>query len=532
LITELEKKKEIYRLLRIKKILRARKHFWEFEKVINPTAFQEEYTYLIILAICLQSFYTDQPVSHFSPVPIEHHRKIDLDGGSVDVIMEEQEGGTFFQVDLRGTDILIIECPPRHKKSYSLINFEDWILGRQPDQIIITCSHNIKIANRMSQFVRNGISGTRLRSDQIIYSDIFPGTVLKYGQKAKEEWAIEGQHISYVAGGILSGITSMGGNLIIFDDLIKGALEAFNENHLEKVWDSLTGTWLSRLEKPRKQVYVMTPWAKGDPSDKIQEGSADSGEVVKLLNLKAWSEKQGMLCDDVLDSRANNILKSRLNPMIYSANYLSIRLDMIGRLYTEFKTYTPNELPTKFEEVFSYIDTADEGKDFLDAGIVGIIRDKDEFGTTIKKAYILDIYDTQDGMEITEPMTAKFLVRNHKQSHMNVKIESNNGGRGFSRNVQRILKTEYEQKSSGISITWFHQSENKQARIISESNTVMKYIYFPHDWETRWPEFHKKMTRYMKEGKNEFDDHADMITGIAEHINTERTSLDFYLGNA
>ncbi len=36
--------------------------------------------------------------------------------------------------------------------------------------------------------------------------DIFPNTVLKYGQKAKEEWAIEGQHISYVAGGILSDV--------------------------------------------------------------------------------------------------------------------------------------------------------------------------------------------------------------------------------------------------------------------------------------------------------------------------------------
>ena len=49
-------------------------------------------------------------------------------------------------------------------------------------------------------------------------------------QKAKEEWAISGQHISYVSGGVLSGVTSMGGNLIIFDDLIKGALEAFNAN--------------------------------------------------------------------------------------------------------------------------------------------------------------------------------------------------------------------------------------------------------------------------------------------------------------
>jgi|GEM_PF-84179 len=527
-MSDIETKRELFRKLRLKKIFMARRSFWEFEKVINSTAFKEEYTYLIVLALCLQSFYADEPISHFSPIAIDHHEKLDLDGGSIDVIMEPEEGGTRFEIDLRGTDILIIECPPRHKKSYSLINFEDWILGRHPDQTIVTCSHNVRVANRMSQFVRNGIDGTRIKPWQIVYSDIFPNTSLKFGQKAKEEWAIEGQYLSYVAGGIMSGITSMGGNLIIFDDLVKGALEAFNETHLEKLWTTLTGTWLSRLEKPRKQIYVMTPWAIDDPGDRIQKGAIESGESVKVLNLKAWSERQGMLCSDILDERANDILRARIDPMIYSANYLSIRLDKIGRLYQNIKTYTPDELPEKFEEVFAYIDTADEGKDFLAAGIAGIIRGKDEFGLMYKEAYILDIYFTQVGMEITEPMTAKFLVRNHHQSHMLVMIESNNGGRGFSRNVKRIIDTEFEGKGRGISIRWFHQTENKQARILSESNTVMKYVRFPYDWDKRFSEFHKKMVTYMKDGDNEFDDHADMITGIAEHINTDPSSFDFY----
>ncbi|MCK5603312.1 hypothetical protein KAR91_15620, partial [Candidatus Pacearchaeota archaeon] len=184
-----DQKKQKYILLRKKKIVRARGSFWEFEKVINPTAFQEHYTYLIVLAICLQSFYLDEPVEHFSPVNIDHHKRLDLEGGNIPLEMTEEEGGTRFKVDISHTDILVIECPPRHKKSYSLINFEDWILGKNPVQIIITCAHNVKVANRMSQFVRNGIEGTRLRPSQIVYNDIFPKTMLKFGQKAKEEWA-------------------------------------------------------------------------------------------------------------------------------------------------------------------------------------------------------------------------------------------------------------------------------------------------------------------------------------------------------
>ena len=526
-MTDLEKQKELLKYLRIRKILKARDSFWEFQKVINPLSFREEYTYLIVLALCLQSFYTDEPVEHFSPININHHRELDLDDGNIPLEMTEEEGGTRFKVDISHSDILVIECPPRHKKSYSLINFEDWIFGKNPDQIIITCAHNVKIANRMSQFVRNGIDGTRLKPIQIIYNDIFPNTVLKYGQKAKEEWAIEGQHISYVAGGILSGVTSMGGNLIIFDDLIKGALEAFNVNHLEKVWDSYTGSWVSRLEKPRKQILVMTPWMVGDPGDLIQKGADESGEIVKVLNLKAYSEKQGMLCDDILDRRSFNILESRIDPMILSANYLSKRPELKGKLYKSLIEY--EKLPTIKEYGFR-CDTADMGDDFLCMIIYAI--------SMLDEPYILDVLYTDDGQEITEPLTAKFLVENKlKYGFLSGKIEHNAGGGAFARAIDKIIKTETH-KSDGdhpfgegiplteiktvvtnkIDIGTFTQTQNKVARIITASNFVQKHIFFPIGWKKRWPIFAKHIDNYMKDGKNQKDDGPDTLTMIAEAV--------------
>ena len=530
----LEQKKEKLRLLRLKKILRARDSFWSFQKTKDPGSFKDQYTYLLILAITLQSFWLNEPCEYQSKLSLPELNIPDFEDCNYEVEIIENDKGVLFKVDVSNTDILIIECPPRHRKSYSLINFEDWGLGRNPKEIFISCSHNTRISYRFSGFVRDGLKQTRTNAYQIIYPDIFPNTYLKYGSTAKEEWSVEGSHVSYVGGGIMSGITSMGGSLIIFDDLVKGSLEAFNEVHLDKLWDSYRNTWLSRLEKPYRQILVMTPWSIGDPSYRIQEGAEAAGEIVKVLNFKAWSEKQnqndptdpGMLCPDVLDLRRYKIIKSRTEESIFSANYNSKRVDRKGALYQSFKTYKPDKRPSKFEEIFCYVDTADEGIDFLCIPLVGIVTRIDQYKIRYKDAYMLDVYFTQEGMEITEPMTAKFLVKNHIQSNMNVKIESNNGGRGFSRNVKKILDSEYKEKGRGIYIEWFHQTENKMARINSESNTVMQYIYMPHDWEQRWPEYAKQMKRYSKDGKNKFDDCADATTGIAEKINSTMTMLD------
>jgi predicted phage terminase large subunit-like protein len=100
-------------------------------------------------------------------------------------------------------------------------------------------------------------------------------------------------------------------------------------------------------------------------------------------------------------------------------------------------------------------------------------------------------------------------------------IESNNGGRGFARNVEAILKNTY--KSNYTTIVPFFQSKNKQSRILSNSTWVMNHIYFPINWKDRFPEYHEAMSRYQKEGKNAHDDAPDATTGIAEKINKGET---------
>jgi predicted phage terminase large subunit-like protein len=125
--------------------------------------------------------------------------------------------------------------------------------------------------------------------------------------------------------------------------------------------------------------------------------------------------------------------------------------------------------------------------------------------------YVLDVYYTKDAMEITEPETARMLTRNNVGCAI---IESNNGGRGFARNVARECK---ELGNRHTNVKWFHQSKNKVARILSNSTSVMNNVYFPVNWEDRWSDFAMDIKKYQKEGKNEHDDAEDCLTGVYEN---------------
>ena len=203
-----------------------------------------------------------------------------------------------------------------------------------------------------------------------------------------------------------------------------------------------------------------------------------------------------------------------MNKDIVLANYQQEPIDVKGRLYTSFKTYTevPKDSTGKplFKYILNYTDTADTGGDFLCSICYGMYEGA---------YYILDVLYTKEPMEVTEPATAKMLTRNNVGCAL---IESNNGGRGFARNVDRECK---ELGNRHTVVKWFHQSENKIARILSNSTSVMNNVYFPVNWQDMWPDFATDIMKYQKEGKNLHDDAPDALTGVYENDKPKGTWL-------
>ncbi len=445
-------------------VKKARRDFWSFCCLLYPEFYKESRPYLKDLCQTLQAFYN----------------------GSID------------------RQMLIINMPPRHGKTFTARLFVLWMFGQDPRTKIITGSYNQILSGLFAQQTRDGILTDNENVKKKYFSDIFPETTIKQGDAAKGFWSLDGsEEKNYLATSPGGTSTGIGANYIIVDDIIKNNEEAANEMVKDKHWEWYNNTLVQRMERPRKQILIMTRWASDDLVGRTLEKKADK---CHLITYKAVQDDGSMLCDEIMTKAEYEDVVSEMGEDIASANYQQEPIDLKGRLYTSFKTY--DRLPVDeqgnslLEGIYSYTDTADEGADYLCTIIWGVY---------MREAYVLDVYYTQQGMEITEPEVAKRF----KEWKVNLaRIESNNGGSGFARNVKRI--SEEELRNLETVIRWFHQSKNKKARILSNATWVMNHVLYPQNWRHKWPEYYAAMARYQREGENKHDDAQDCTTGVAE----------------
>ncbi len=440
----------------------ARRDFFEYSKLTAPDFYNEERNFLKDLCYQLQNFY------------------------------ESDE------------KVCVINMPPRHGKSRTAGKLVEWILGTNPNEKIMTGSYNEDLSSSFAKSVRDTIASEKTEG-VIVYNDIFPNTKIKDGEATQKKWALDGSKVSnYLATSPTGTATGFGCTIMIIDDLIKNAKEAYNENTLKNHIDWFNNTMLSRTENGFKLIIIMTRWSSNDLAGYILENYPN----VRHINYKAVQDDGSMLCKDILSKEDYEFKTKNMNKDIVHANYQQEPIDVKNRLYSKFKTY--EKLPPA-HYIMNYTDTADEGDDYL-CSI--------DYQMYNNEHYILDVIFTQEPMEVTEPAVAEMLT---KDNVGNANIESNNGGRGFARNVITNLR---KLGNRHTNVRWFHQGENKVARILSNSTGVMNNIYFPINWEDKWPEFAKHLKHYVRTGKNEHDDAEDCLTGVYENPKPKNTNME------
>ncbi len=388
----------------------ARRDFFEYAHLMAPSFYQRKREYLISLCRDLQDFVTGKD------------------------------------------NVLVINLPPRHGKSRTASMFVEWLLGRSPSTKVMTGSYNETLSTTFSKAVRNTIQEVKADPAIPVYEDVFPKTHIKQGDGAMNMWALEGGYNNYLATSPTGTATGFGADIEIIDDLIKNNEEANNETVLDKQWSWFTDTMLTRLETGGKIIIIMTRWSSLDLAGRALAQLPGLGYSVKHVNMKALQDDGTMLCDDVLTREEFDRRYKTLSPEIAAANYQQEPIDQQGRLYKGFKTY--NQVPMDdvgkplFTGIYSYTDTADEGSDWLASYVFGLYNGE---------AYILDVTYTQAPMEETEPAVAQMFYTNKVNQ---ATIESNNGGRGFAREVEKLLR---DQMHSNLTvIQWFHNNKNKK----------------------------------------------------------------------
>jgi hypothetical protein len=201
----------------------------------------------------------------------------------------------------------------------------------------MTGSYNETLSTTFARKVRDSIEERRTAGGRLVYNDIFPNTLIKYGQASASLWALEGNsHDNYLATSPTATATGFGANLILIDDVIKSAEEAYNELILDKHWSWFTNTMMQRTEGDDwKVIVIMTRWATNDLAGRI----LDAYEDVDHITYTAGQSDGTMLCESILNRRDYELKTKEMNPDIIEANYNQKPIDVTGRLYGEFGVY-------------------------------------------------------------------------------------------------------------------------------------------------------------------------------------------------
>lgn len=452
---------------RAAKIAAGQSNFREYCNFIDPEFFKSEREYQDVLCSILQNFYEDKLINPDTGKPYK---------------------------------ILLINLPPDFGKTYTTSLFVTWFYGKRKRNQVISIKYDQTLSNDASRTIREMIDDESVPGeDSLVVSDFFADLKTKYGDAAVERWSLSGAYSSFLATTMGGRITGFKGDIGIIDDPIKNEEDALNENVKKRHFRYYKNTFRSRIRDGGKQIIIQTRWATDDLSGMLLKEFPDK---VYELRMQAIVDGKSLCADlysldDLLDKKAT------LDEHIWLANYMQEPIDIKGVLYSLFNTYDAVD-PSKFERVISYTDTADTGDDNLCQIIAGVIG---------RHGYVLDVYYTDEPMEVTEKECARRL---HLHGAREAIIESNNGGRSFARNVMRELRALRNRKCN---VTWFHQSKNKKTRILVNSSNVTEQLIMPEGWNKKYPRFYGDMTKYQRKGKNAFDDAQDTSTGVVEVIN-------------
>jgi len=422
---------------------------------------------------------------------------------------------------------LIVTIPPQHGKSLGSSELlPAYLFGIDPDKKMALVSYNQTTAGKFNRMLQR-------RIDSNEYNNVFPETYLE-GKRVQtsdsgylrntEEFEIVGKKGFFRSVGVGGALTSFTIDLLLMDDLYKDYQDATSPAISERVWDWYLTVGRTRLHNDSQQLIVFTRWDENDLVGRLEK----QNKVIELDYNKPIKETIKNLNPDeflkinfpaLKTSEPTLLDKREIGTALWEEKHSKQKLEDLraydtdkfeslnqgnpvnqkGKMYGDFKTY--RTLPD-LKIIKAYCDTADTGKDYLCSIVYGVPVQGNEL-------YLLDVVYTQEPMETTEPMVANQYEMLKVREAL---IESNNGGRSFARTIDSMT-------SNDVNVDWFHQSQNKQARILSNSASVTNTIVMPEGWKTKFNEFYLAITRYKKNANNKHDDAADCLTGVYESEN-------------
>lgn len=277
----------------------------------------------------------------------------------------------------RGSKRLIVTIPPRHGKSLFISQwFPAWHIGMYPAKRVILASYEAEFA---------GTWGRKARGVLEEHGHWF-GVQVDPSSRASSRWGVSGYAGGMQTAGAGGPLTGSGADVLVVDDAIKNAEEAYSDTIRNKIWDWWLSTAYSRLEPGGIAIVLHTRWHEDDLIGRLIREMESGGEQWEVINFPAIAEEH-----DVLGRAPGEALwperygvadleriKNTVGPYWWSALYQQRPAPLEGGMFKRewFKVFEGHPKLTKKCRFWDLAAT-DSGGDWTVGALIGLDEEGD-----------------------------------------------------------------------------------------------------------------------------------------------------------
>lgn len=420
-------------------------------------------------------------------------------------------------------DILSLSQPPGTGKTTLGEFFMSFVMGHFPNTSNLMSSHSGFMTRMFYDAVQNII-----RSNEYCWADIFPDVVFE-STNAKEETINLGKWQPFKTltcrpiRASLTGVTRCEGYLYV-DDLVSGIEEALSKDRLDKLYGEYTTDLKSRKKKNAKEIHIATRWSVHDVIGRL-ERQYDGDKRAKFIAIPDIDPETGESNFDYdfdvgFGVKYFTDMKASMDDVTYRCLYKSDPIEREGILYhpddlmryfnlpSDKQDEEGNPIINEPDAILAVCDTKDTGKDYNSMPVVYQYGDR---------FYLEDIVYRNIDPGTLDRLNAEMLVKHHVQQ---AQFESNREGSRTANEVEKIVK----ELGGRTHITKKYSTQNKETKIIVNSDWVKKHVYFKdasmYEPRSDYGEFMAQLCSYTQIGKNPHDDSCDSMAMLALFIDS------------
>lgn len=405
-------------------------------------------------------------------------------------------------------DILSISMPPGTGKTTLGEFFISFVMGHYPNTPNLMSSHSGFMTRMFYDAVLNIIT-----SNEYCWGDVFPDVVFE-SNNAKEETINLGRFQPFktltcrAIHASLTGVTRCEGFLYV-DDLVSGIEEALSVDRLNKLYGEYTTDLKSRKKLRAKEIHIATRWSVHDVIGRLErqyEGN-ERAEFIAVPDIDPITGKSNFDYDYGVgfDEKYFADMESSMDDVSYRCLYKSDPIEREGILYhpTELKRYIGGLPEQEPDSILAICDTKDTGTDYNFLGVFYQYGDR---------YYLEDLVFKNIDPGTLDELNSDMLVKHRVQQ---AQFESNKEGSRTANKVEELVK----KKGGRCHITKKYTTQNKETKIIVNSNWVKEHIYFKDSTEygakSDYAVMMTFLCAYTQLGKNNHDDAPDGLAMFA-----------------